>query len=610
MNMILLNRTELPIMPNFFDFHDEPAQVYRILQRLLQYSRASIPAIMGRRSIGAFTLQEELPPEQAVQYRYLLVYPQNPFLGEAEGRRMHVSDVQPGLVNERVQIQDTQGTVVQPDEDGQFLYPEDSPEFDAVNAFYYTTYTLRMFERFAQRSIPWAFPAKRITIDPHVGDQANAFYNEQEGVLGFHTYTPPNGKPRSTAASADIVSHEASHAVLDGLRDLHNESFGLGCRAFHESFADMGAILVAMHDDHLMRRLIDWTQGNLRVSNFVTEMAEHLTAELRGGNNHVLAKSIYLRNAFNKLKALPFDELQYNPPNPEFNLSRQEHNYSRLFTGAFYDMLVGVYELHRVNQSPLIALYRAREAMGRMLVQAIELGPVGELEFADMALAMLVSDTLLYQGRYGGILRAVFAERNILSKAAADEYLANLATLPTIRLPRMMNTSQSAAVFLQTEILPALKINVAGDIVPMNAYRNAARWQYVNYFMPTRVKLEGPQFKEHDGAIIDVFGGITLTFDAADRLRNVTYRPVRVEDIRQVKLIAADMIAYNRLTSRLHPHNTIPQPQPKGLVLQEGDSDSYLVKYPVIYDAVSDQIQGFMDFLDSWEKDKNLPGEE
>src|SRR5690606_1079818 len=133
------------------------------------------------------------------------------------------------------------------DSEGHYMYWVGTAEFDQVNAFYYTTFTLRMYERYADRQIPWSFPSARLKIDPHVGDLANAFYNEQEQLLGFHTFINKNGEKHSTAQSADIVTHEAAHAILDGLRDLYNESFGLGARSFHESFGDISAILVALH---------------------------------------------------------------------------------------------------------------------------------------------------------------------------------------------------------------------------------------------------------------------------------------------------------------------------------------------------------------------------
>ena len=178
--------------------------------------------------MSTFTLQPEPAPDVASSTVFVTVYPQNPFVGEPEIRRMLAKEIQPGLTNSRVQVQDSAGVVAEPDNAGHYLYWPGTPEFDQVSAFYYTTFTLRMFERYAHRMIPWSFPTPRITIDPHVGDAANAFYNEQERLLGFHTFDDSAGQKHSTAQSADIVAHEAAHAVLDGLRDLSNESFGWG----------------------------------------------------------------------------------------------------------------------------------------------------------------------------------------------------------------------------------------------------------------------------------------------------------------------------------------------------------------------------------------------
>jgi hypothetical protein len=588
--------------------HQHPPTVYRILQRLLRFSRSNVPAMMARRAIGTFALQADPPPPEAINFRFVMVYPQNPFEGAVDVRRMYTSEIQPGLINARFRVQDSRGIEVQPDEDGHYLYAEDSPEFDSLNAFYYANFTLRMFERYAERSINWAFPAPRLTIDPHIGDQANAFYNEQEGVLGFHTYKTKEGNVHSTSKSSDIVSHETAHAVLDGLRDLYNESFGLGCRAFHESFGDMAAILVALHDDSLIHHIIKMTNGNLRTSSFLSEMAEQMIEDLRNGDDHVIAKSVYLRNAFNSLKAIPFDQLQYEPPDPEFMLGRQEHNYSRLFTGAVYDILIGVYEIFSARYPQLIAVYRARDTIGRLLVTAIELGPVGELDFSDMARAFLTSDALLYNGRYRTILQTVFAERGILPNEASDAHLQALGLLPALTLPKALSNSQSAMLFLEQEILPALKLEIAPEsLLPMQSYRNVRGHLFLSYFEPRQITLQGPQFETYDGLTIDLFGGLTLTFDGQDRLRSVVYRPVTDEDIREIQFMVADMVATNRLTSQLHPVDAVPQPNPRGLVIPEADGADRLVKYPVIFDSLREQMQGFRQFLTRWNTADQAP---
>src|SRR5690606_34563322 len=215
------------------------------LRRLQEQNLSNIPAMIAQRALGTFTLQEDAPSEESLGEVRVLVYPQDPFIGEPEVRIMQKRDIRPGLVNSRVRIRDSRANPAQPDEDGNYLYWPDTPEFDQVNCFYYTTFTLRMYERYAQRELPWSFPLPRIDVDPHIGNGANAFYSEQDRLIGFYSFEA-NGQSFNAAQSADVISHETAHAVLDGLRDLHNESFGLGPSAFHESFGDMTSVLVAL----------------------------------------------------------------------------------------------------------------------------------------------------------------------------------------------------------------------------------------------------------------------------------------------------------------------------------------------------------------------------
>ncbi|MEO1163058.1 MAG: hypothetical protein AAFV98_04680 [Chloroflexota bacterium] len=584
-------------------FHGERnMSSYNVLRKLQQHSRSNIPAIIAQRAMSSFSLQQEPPPDEARSTVFVVVYPQNPFVGQPEVREMLARDIQTGLVNARVQINDSRGVLALPDEDGNYLYWPGTPEFDQVNAFYYTTFTLRMYERYANRQLLWAFPSARIIIDPHVGDLANAFYDEQAQLLGFHTFKSTDETIQSTAQSADIVSHEAAHAVLDGLRDLYNESFGLGTRAFHESFGDITAILVALHDDSLIRRLLEWTDGNLRMSNFITEVAEHITDELRR-NQHARNHSIYLRNAFNMLIDIPFDDLRYDSEDPETELSRQEHNYSRLLTGAVYDILVGIYERFIENNAPpFVALYQARDIIGHLIIMAIELGPVGELDFSDVARAFVTADEVLYKGRYSAILRFVFNERKLLSKAETDAHRDAIQSLPSLLLPDTINNALAAAIYLEEQIVPALDLKLDDHLLPLSAYRNADGFAFVTYFSSQTVHLRGDQFKSYDGVEVDIFGGLTLLFDRQNKLRSVFYRPVTDKDVQKIKTIIAELIENEKIAESLYPSNTRFRDFPDGLVIPGEPMDkpegNKLVKYPVIFDEIPESINNLEIYLE------------
>lgn len=593
------------------DQHNQvpPNHSYQVLRKLQQHIRSNIPAVMAQRATSSFSLQEEPIPHQVTDAVFVVVYPQNPFVGEPEVRVMYGEDIRKGLVNSRVQVHDSGGVLALPDEDGNYIYSPGEPEFDQVNAFYYTTLTLRMYERYAQRQIPWSFPTARITIDPHAGTSANAYYNEQEQLLGFHSYRTHNNTMRSTAQSADIVSHEAAHAVLDGLRDLYNESFGLGARAFHESFGDITAVLVALHDDSLIRRVLEWTEGDLHMSNFISELAEHLTDELLN-SDHLQAHSIYLRNAMNRFMKVPFEDLQPFANNPATELARNEHNYSRLFTGAIYDILIEIYERFREKNLPqFVALHQARDIVGYLLINAIELGPVGELNFADMARAMLSADLIIYNSRYHAIIRVVFAKRQILSREEADAHRASLLNLPDIRLPKSINNALSSAQFLENDVIPQLNLPISEELIPLSAYRNADGQAYLTYFYSEKTALEGTQYGIHNGAHVDIFGGLTLMFDKYDRLRSLCYRPVTQTDIDQVRILIAELISTNRIVNQLYPPDTHFITTPDGLMIAgeplgkaEGNK---LVKYPVIFDEISYDMLDIQESLEHWQKNNS-----
>lgn len=586
------------------------------LRRLQEQNLSNIPAMIAQRALGTFTLQEDAPSEESLGEVRVLVYPQDPFIGEPEVRIMQKRDIRPGLVNSRVRIRDSRANPAQPDEDGNYLYWPDTPEFDQVNCFYYTTFTLRMYERYAQRELPWSFPLPRIDVDPHIGNGANAFYSEQDRLIGFYSFEA-NGQSFNAAQSADVISHETAHAVLDGLRDLHNESFGLGPSAFHESFGDMTSVLVALHDDSLITRVLNVTQGDLRIDNFIAAIAEYLQQSAQQVQEHVEEHTVYLRNALNTLKHMPFDALPYIPTNPETELGRESHNYSRLFTGAFYDILAGVYDHLRKKAQPRIAIHRARDIVGHMVVCAIELGPVGEFDFSDMAKAFLAADYVLYKGQYADILSQVFDGRGILAKADAEKFLSSLKQLPDLRLPKSINSALDSALFLEEQVIPALKLPADTELTPMAAYRNAAGNAYLTYFSYQRLKLEGDIYKQFNGAHVDAFGGLTLMFNSEGSLCSAFYRPVNDEDIRQIRILTGELIGMGLIAdsvgvasaagSTITTGPMYSQPdRPKGIWVPDASQPASripkLVKFPVLFDAVPRPFSDLLGYLRAWQR--------
>jgi hypothetical protein len=381
------------------------------------------------------------------------------------------------------------------------------------------------------------------------------------------------------------------------MRDLWNESFGLGCRALHESFADIAAVLVALHDDSLIQRMLKFTNNDLRVTNIITEVAEHL-ASTDDSTRDATIETIYLRNAINPFVDVPFDLLPYEVPDPEMMLSRQEHNYGRVFTGAFWDILAAIYDDIAKNEAPFIAVTYARRWMGELLALAVELAPIGEAHFADMARAFLAAESIAHEGKYATILREVFAKRQILPLTDADEIQKSLDSFPELYLPEEVTSTLTALTFYEQQVVPALQWEKR-EVVPLSLHRNSVGQTFMTFFERKGWRLQGEEFGDLAGAEVDVFGGVTLMFDGENRLRWALMRLISDEDLRQIKLCILDMQQSGRISQEIHEAKNVPLPAPKALLFRE-NGDKRLVKYPTLVDRLPVPRSTFRDYLLKW----------
>jgi hypothetical protein len=117
------------------------------------------------------------------------------------------------------------------------------PNFHAQNAYAIAMRTLGMFERALGRRVPWSSGGHQLHIAPHAFLQANAFYSEPDRAVLFGYFFDKTDQPVFTCLSHDIVAHETTHALLDGLRSRFTEASGPDQGAFHEGFADVIALL-------------------------------------------------------------------------------------------------------------------------------------------------------------------------------------------------------------------------------------------------------------------------------------------------------------------------------------------------------------------------------
>lgn len=122
---------------------------------------------------------------------------------------------------------------------------------------------------------------RRLRVYPHALRDRNAYYSPEKKALLFG-YFPVERKDATntpgtlvfTCLSHDIVAHETTHALLDGVHPRFNEPHNPDVLAFHEAFADIVALFQHFSYPGILRDQIARTRGNLATENLLGQLAQ------------------------------------------------------------------------------------------------------------------------------------------------------------------------------------------------------------------------------------------------------------------------------------------------------------------------------------------------
>ncbi|MFL6390414.1 MAG: S8 family serine peptidase [Terriglobales bacterium] len=118
---------------------------------------------------------------------------------------------------------------------------------------------------------------QRLRIYPHAMRQPNAYYSQRKGALLFG-YFPSQDEERFgkeivyTCLSYDIVAHETTHAILDGMNRTLVFATNPDVLAFHEAFADVIALLSRFQIKEIVASQIASTRGILSSANILGQL--------------------------------------------------------------------------------------------------------------------------------------------------------------------------------------------------------------------------------------------------------------------------------------------------------------------------------------------------
>jgi subtilisin family serine protease len=279
--------------------------------------------------------------------------------------------LQPGPVGEYLAVVDTDPTgepYAPVDLDDRRLMAQDgwppsegNPAFHQQMVYAVAMTTITRFEHALGRPVLWrpaVVPGKpnddrqfvpRLTIRPHALRQANAFYSPNDVALLFGYFEAGAGEsvPGSrvyACLSHDIIAHETTHAVLDGMHRRFSEPSNLDVLAFHEAFADIVALMQHFTLAEVLEREIARTRGDLETESMLGSLAVQFG---RATGAHGA-----LRDAIGRVDA---DGVWHRlPPDPADLQERlTPHGRGAVLVAAVFDAFLAIY---RIRTADLVRL--------------------------------------------------------------------------------------------------------------------------------------------------------------------------------------------------------------------------------------------------------------
>jgi hypothetical protein len=245
------------------------------------------------------------------------------------------NDLKPGPIGEYVEVID-----IDPDSNAVYapvdlnspsllatdgLQPSESdPRFHQQMCYAVVMKTIEHFERALGRKALWSSHRRqdeagyyenyvpRLRIYPHALRQQNAFYSPQKKalLLGYFATIAKDGRntPGTTVFSClshDIIAHETTHALLDGVHPRFNEPVNEDVLAFHEAFADIVALFQHFSYPGVLRDQIARTRGDLARQSVLGQLAQQFA--LASGRGDALRSYLGKKNEKGEWEAIKPD---------------------------------------------------------------------------------------------------------------------------------------------------------------------------------------------------------------------------------------------------------------------------------------------------------------
>jgi len=337
-------------------------------------------------------------------------------------------ELRPGPVNDYLEVVDVDPV------SGQFYEPVDlnhphllaqdglapsegDPRFHQQMVFAVAMKTIRTFERALGRRVLWAprrvakkerkrkgdvyRPVQKLRIYPHALREPNAYYSREKKALLFGYFQASTERVGArwvfTALSHDIIVHEVTHAILDGLHRRFAEATSIDSLAFHEAFADIVALFSHFTIEEAVRAEIGRQGGRLDNRSLLSGLARQFGAAT--GRDGSLREAI--------------DDHAGEPTVLTDDMT-EPHERGAVLVAAVFDAFLSIYEkrtadllriagvrsgggpqdLHPdlINRLTREAAKAADQVM-RMCIRALDYMPPVDARFGDFLRAIVTADS-------------------------------------------------------------------------------------------------------------------------------------------------------------------------------------------------------------------------
>ena len=303
---------------------------------------------------------------------------------------------------------------------------EGNPQYHQQMVYAVAMTTIRNFEKALGRRVFWARDThtrdrigfiEKLRIYPHALRQANAFYSPAKRALlfGYFPAEPVDigtqfpGGTIFSCLSHDIVAHETTHALIDGMHRRFIEPTHPDVLAFHEAIADIVALFQHFSYAEVVKHQVARKRGDLASQSLLGELAQEFgrATGRRGALRSALGEYV-TKNG--KQEWVPTE-----PDPADYECVFEPHDRGAILVGAIFDAFLSIYrarvaDLFRLATGgtgvlPAGAIHpdlverlseeaaKSAQHVLNMCIRALDYCPPVDLTFGEFLRAIITADT-------------------------------------------------------------------------------------------------------------------------------------------------------------------------------------------------------------------------